>query len=89
MVIMAKKATNTEPTKEALEIIKHNQTAVESLETRDIFCFGCKHKISVSYQRTSEPTYVSLKCNKCNLIAPYNLADYRRGISLRNLFFHI
>jgi hypothetical protein len=74
-----------EPTQENLAIIKRNQAIVNSMETRVVPCLCCNHKTIVLHQRTQEPTFVSLKCSKCKYEAPYNLADYRRGISLRTL----
>lgn len=83
MVTMARTKGSFTPTQENLEAIKRNRAEVESTATRFVPCLCCKHKTIILHQRTNTPFYVTLKCNKCKLEATYNLADYRRGISLK------
>ena len=82
---MSREKTAFVPTQENLEIIKRNRAIVAAMETRSVPCLCCQHKTIVLHQRTKEPIYVSQKCSKCKFEAPYNLADYRRGISLKTL----
>ena len=70
------------PTPENLEIIKRNKEVVASLEERKVPCLCCNHKTIILHQKTETPVYVSQKCTLCSYEAPYNLADYRRGVSL-------
>lgn len=74
-----------QPTQANLEVIKQSQAMAENADRRFIPCRNCNHKTIVLYQRTTTPFYVAIKCDKCKTQAIYNLADYRRGISLRTL----
>ncbi len=74
------------PTPENLEIIKRNQEVVASLETRTVPCLCCNHKTIILHQKTDTPVYVSQKCTQCRYEAPYNLADYRKGVSLLDYY---
>jgi len=74
-----------EPTQENLEVIKRHQAMADKTDRRFIPCRNCNHKTIVLYHRTTTPFYVSIKCDKCKTQDFYNLADYRRGISLRTL----
>ena len=85
MVIMSRTKTVFEPTQENLEVIKRNRAIVATMETRTVPCLCCQHKTIILHQRTQDPIYVSQKCPKCKYEATYNLADYRRGISLRTI----
>jgi hypothetical protein len=82
---MARTNTSFKPTEENLKLIKQNRIAIESLETRSVPCLCCGFKTINLHQKTTEPIYISLKCCRCKFEATYNLADYRRGISLKNL----
>lgn len=72
-----------EPTQENLEVIKKNQSMVETLEVRTVRCLCCGHKTINIHGKTDVPVFVSQKCNVCKSELPYNLADYRIGVSLR------
>lgn len=70
------------PSPENLQIIKRNKEVVATLEERKVPCLCCNHKTIILHQKTETPVYVSQKCSLCSYVAPYNLADYRRGVSL-------
>lgn len=72
------------PTDKNLEVIRRNRASAMRLEARKVPCLCCGHHTITIHQKTSEPIFISQKCSLCRTEATYNLADYRRGTSLRS-----